>query len=71
MTAVDNATARSAITQGAVFGALGVLAFSLSLPATRAAVEDLDTTVVGLGRALIAGALASRCPSGATCAVCC
>ena len=43
---------------GLVFGALGVLSFSLTLPATKLAVADLDGTVVGLGRALIAAALA-------------
>src|SRR5690242_9910778 len=43
----------------AVFwGFLGVLGFSFSLPATRLAVEDLDPTFVGLGRALVAAALA-------------
>ena len=39
-------------------GALGVLAFSFTLPATRLAVHDLDATVVGLGRALVAALLA-------------
>ena len=38
---------------------MGVLAFSFSLPATRLAVEDLDATFVGLGRALVAAALAA------------
>jgi len=42
-----------------VFGFLGVLGFSFSLPATRLAVEDLDPTFVGLGRALVAAALAA------------
>jgi len=42
----------------AVFlGLLGVLGFSFSLPATRLAVEDLDATFVGLGRAVVAAAL--------------
>jgi drug/metabolite transporter (DMT)-like permease len=36
-----------------------VLAFSFSLPATRLAVADLDPTFVGLGRALVAAALAA------------
>ena len=44
-----------------MFGALGVLAFSLTLPATKAAVADLDATFVGLGRAVIAAALAGAC----------
>jgi drug/metabolite transporter (DMT)-like permease len=43
----------------AVFlGFLGVLGFSFSLPATRIAVEDLDPTFVGVGRAVVAGLLA-------------
>lgn len=44
---------------GLLFGALGVLSFSLTLPATKLAVADLDGTVVGLGRALVAAALAA------------
>ena len=44
---------------GFVLGALGVLAFSFTLPATRVAVGQLDSTVVGLGRALVAAALAA------------
>lgn len=43
----------------AVFwGAVGVILFSLSLPAMRVAVEDLDATFVGLGRAIVAAILA-------------
>jgi drug/metabolite transporter (DMT)-like permease len=42
----------------AAWGLLGVLGFSFSLPATRLAVEDLDPTFVGLGRALVAAVLA-------------
>jgi drug/metabolite transporter (DMT)-like permease len=38
-------------------GSLGVLCFSFSLPATRLAVEDLDATFVGLGRAVTGAAL--------------
>src|SRR3954453_10397200 len=41
------------------YGSLGVLAFSFSLPATRLAVEDLDPTFVGLGRAVVAAVLAA------------
>jgi drug/metabolite transporter (DMT)-like permease len=40
-------------------GFLGVLAFSFPLPATGVAVQDLDGTVVGLGRALVAAVLAA------------
>jgi drug/metabolite transporter (DMT)-like permease len=60
MKIASNATAVRPVTQGAVlWGFLGVLAFSLSLPMTRLAVEDLDATFVGLGRALVAAALAA------------
>lgn len=44
----------------AVFlGFVGVLGFSGSLPATRVAVEGLDPTFVGVGRAVVAGVLAA------------
>jgi drug/metabolite transporter (DMT)-like permease len=64
MTTLDNATGRAWITRGlgssaAVWGGLGVLGFSFSLPATRLAVADLNPTVVGLGRALVAAVLAA------------
>ncbi|HET6547955.1 MAG TPA: DMT family transporter [Solirubrobacter sp.] len=51
-------TQRPAAWRAVVWGLVGVLAFSFSLPATRLAVEDLDATFVGLGRALVAAALA-------------
>lgn len=41
-----------------MFGLLGVLCFSFTLPATRVAVAELDPIFVGLGRALLAAALA-------------
>jgi drug/metabolite transporter (DMT)-like permease len=44
---------------GLVWGGVGILAFSLSLPATRLAVAELDSTIVGLGRAIISGILAA------------
>ena len=44
---------------GLWYGLLGVLSFSLTLPATRVAVTYLDPTVVGLGRALVAAVLAA------------
>ncbi|QRN98232.1 EamA family transporter [Archangium violaceum] len=44
--------------EGLLLGALGVVAFSFTLPATRVAVPELGGTVVGLGRALIAAVLA-------------
>ena len=43
---------------GWLYGFLGVLIFSLTLPATRIAVAELDPAFVGLGRAVIAGGLA-------------
>ncbi len=46
-------------TVGLAFGFLGVLIFSLTLPATRLAVAELDATVVGLGRAVMAAILAA------------
>ncbi|MEV6929141.1 DMT family transporter [Dactylosporangium sp. NPDC051485] len=52
-----NVTRRNAIT-GAALGALGVLGFSMSLPATRLAVEHLDPWFVAFGRAVGAGLLA-------------
>lgn len=45
-------------TLGLGYGFLGVLGFSLTLPATRVAVAELDPTFVGLGRAVVAGVLA-------------
>lgn len=41
-----------------IFGTLGVVGFSLTLPATRLAVTELDPVFVGLGRAIIAAMLA-------------
>ena len=43
---------------GFIFGLIGVLIFSLSLPATHVAVAELDPTFVGLGRAIVAASLA-------------
>ena len=48
----------SAHSQSALFGILGVVGFSLTLPATRLAVTELDPTFVGLGRAIIAALIA-------------
>jgi drug/metabolite transporter (DMT)-like permease len=44
---------------GLVFGFLGVLAFSFTLPFTRIAVEQIDPLFIGAGRALVAAALAA------------
>lgn len=46
-------------TEGYFYGLLAVLAFSLTLPATRAAVAQLDPLFVGLGRELVAACLAA------------
>ncbi|MDG4832944.1 DMT family transporter [Solwaraspora sp. WMMD1047] len=53
-----NAIAADRIT-GSALGALGVLAFSLSLPATQVAVGELDPWLVAFGRAVGAGLLAA------------
>lgn len=45
--------------EGLILGAIGVLCFSLTLPMTRLAVPELGSTVVGLGRALVAAVLAA------------
>jgi drug/metabolite transporter (DMT)-like permease len=55
----NNVILRGRVTAGAALGALGVLAFSFSLPATRLAVSGLDPWVVAFGRATGAGALAA------------
>ena len=44
--------------RGLLWGFLGVASFSLTLPATRVAVAELDPVFVGLGRAVVAAALA-------------
>ncbi len=46
------------IVPGLALGALGVLGFSFSLPATKLAVTDLDPWFVAFGRAAVAGLLA-------------
>lgn len=46
-------------TIGLIYGFLGVLGFSGTLPATRIAVTNFDPTFVGLGRALVAAAFAA------------
>ena len=42
-----------------IFGMLGVMGFSLTLPMTRMAIVDLNPTFVGLGRAIVAAGIAS------------
>jgi drug/metabolite transporter (DMT)-like permease len=46
-------------TAGLLYGLLGITIFGFTLPATRIAVADLSPTFVGLGRALVAAALAA------------
>ena len=45
--------------RGYGWGLLGVLAFSITLPATRVAVASFDPLFVGLGRELVAAILAA------------
>ena len=45
--------------QSIILGLLGAVGFSLTLPATRLAITELDPTFVGLGRAIIAAAIAA------------
>lgn len=53
-------SAANATAQGLIWGGLGVLAFSMSLPATRLTVTGgIDGALAGLGRAVIAGLLAA------------
>jgi drug/metabolite transporter (DMT)-like permease len=59
MAIASNATELKSVTRRGLFwGAVGVVGFSLSLPAMRVAVGDLDATFVGLGRAIVAAVLA-------------
>jgi drug/metabolite transporter (DMT)-like permease len=44
--------------EGLVYGSIGICVFSLTLPATRIAVAELDPVFVGLGRAIVAAGLA-------------
>jgi drug/metabolite transporter (DMT)-like permease len=63
----DNVIARRKITGTVFLAAVGVLAFSFSLPATRLAVHDLDPWLVAFGRAAVAAVLATgylRCTTG-------
>src|SRR5215217_7060162 len=52
-------TARRLAGPGFALGALGILGFSFSLPATRLAVAGLDPWLVAFGRAAVAAALAA------------
>ncbi len=44
---------------GLAWGVVGVVAFSVSLPATKLAIRQLDAVFVSIGRAVIAGVLAA------------
>lgn len=52
MTSTDAGAGR-----GLLFGFLGVLAFSFTLPMTHVAVAELSPLLIGFGRAVVAGAL--------------
>lgn len=57
---MTNLAKTNATAQGLIWGGLGVLAFSMSLPATRLAVTGgIDGAIAGLGRTVIAGLLAA------------
>ena len=45
--------------KGMLLGVVGVTIFSVTLPATRIAVTGLDPVIVGLGRAVVAAAVAA------------
>jgi len=68
---IDHSTER----RGLIYGFIGVLLFSLSLPATRLAVTHLDPIFVSLGRSLVAAvpaalfllATRARIPTRAQC----
>lgn len=49
---------KSSDVQSLVYGLLGVVSFSLTLPASRVAVVQLDPIFVGVGRALVAAVFA-------------
>jgi drug/metabolite transporter (DMT)-like permease len=63
MSVGDNAIRAARVTRprapGLALGALGILGFSFSLPATRLAVADLDPWLVAFGRATVAACLAA------------
>jgi drug/metabolite transporter (DMT)-like permease len=54
----DNGTRRGVVHAGVLLGALGVLAFSFSLPANKLAVAGIDAAAVTVWRAALAGVLA-------------
>jgi drug/metabolite transporter (DMT)-like permease len=54
----SNATPHRRETVGLILGFIGVLGFSVSLPATRVAVKPIGWVFVSFGRAVVAGVLA-------------
>ncbi len=56
---VAGSGALSQETRGMLLGLLGVAIFSLTIPFTRLAVQELDATFLALGRALVAALLAA------------
>lgn len=59
MSPENNAIASSREARGLLLGFIGVLCFSVSLPATRVAVRELGWVFVSFGRAVVAGVLAT------------
>lgn len=55
---MDKSITNNNETIGLIYGFLGVLGFSGTLPATRIAVTDFHPTIVGLGRAIVAATFA-------------
>jgi drug/metabolite transporter (DMT)-like permease len=56
---ITAASGRTRVATSALWGLIGVVGFSFTLPATRLAVMELDGTLVGLGRAVIAAGAAA------------
>jgi drug/metabolite transporter (DMT)-like permease len=54
-----SATSAASSWSAVLWGSVGVLAFSMTLPATRVAVGEIDAVIVGPGRAVVAGVLAA------------
>ena len=59
MSSHDNAIAKTQETRGLLLGFLGVLCFSVSLPATRVAVRAFNPNFVSFGRAIVAALCAA------------
>jgi drug/metabolite transporter (DMT)-like permease len=59
MSGKNNVIVSSRETRGLVFGFIGVVCFSISLPATRVAVKAFNANFVSFGRAVVAAACAA------------